>query len=236
MRSEQMRKVIKNNFPTFIRLLTPVKMLLFKMKPMKSKFSQKYFTRGFGGTVSVSGPGSDLVQTKEIIRELPILVRELNVRVLVDVPCGDFFWMKTLKLEIEKYIGVDIVSELIRNNSKIYGNKNREFISMDITKNILPRADLILCRDCFVHLSFKDTLRSIKNFKKSLSGYLLTTTFTELSSNKDVITGGWRPLNLQLPPFSFPEPIRIINEKCTEEDGRLSDKCLGLWRLDDILK
>jgi hypothetical protein len=47
--------------------------------------------------------------------------------------------------------------------------------------------------------------------------------------------GKWRPLNMQLPPFNFPNPICIINEKCTEGEGEFKDKSLGLWRLKDII-
>ncbi len=43
--------------------------------------------------------------------------------------------------------------------------------------------------------------------------------------NADVETGGWRSLNLQLPPFNLPAPARLVVEHA--EQG----KCLGLWSL-----
>lgn len=39
---------------------------------------------------------------------------------------------------------------------------------------------------------------------------------------------------MQLQPFNFPAPIRIINEKCTEAGGQYSDESLGLWELDEV--
>lgn len=105
---------------------------------------------------------------------------------------------------------------------------------MDISKDGLPKADMILCRDCLVHFSFEDILSAIRNFKRSGSQYILTTTFSERLSNIDINTGGWRTLNLQLPPFNFPRPIKLINEKCDEAGGIYLDKSLGLWRLEDI--
>jgi hypothetical protein len=98
----------------------------------------------------------------------------------------------------------------------------------------LPRSDVILCRDCLVHLSYDDVHRTLGNFKCSATTYLLTTTFTSLAANSDIVTGQWRPLNLQLPPFSFPSPLKIIVEGCTEAGGRYADKSLALWRLSDI--
>jgi hypothetical protein len=44
----------------------------------------------------------------------------------------------------------------------------------------------------------------------------------------------WRPLNLQAAPFHFPDPLALIDEKCTEDDGVYADKQLGLWSLSDI--
>jgi hypothetical protein len=41
-------------------------------------------------------------------------------------------------------------------------------------------------------------------------------------------------LNLQLPPFNFPAPLRLIEENCTEDGGKYADKSLGLWRLSDL--
>ena len=204
---------------------------------MKYKFTHIYYTHRFGGKLSASGQGSDLVRTQIIRQEIPILIKEMNVRVLLDCPCGDFYWLQHSKLNIEKYIGVDIIKDMIKINQKKYSNKCYEFKVLDISKDALPRADMILCRDCLVHFSFKDILSTIKNFKRSGSRHILTTTFPECLSNIDINTGGWRTLNLQLPPFNFPEPIKLINEKCDEIDsaGEYSDKSLGLWRLEDIV-
>jgi len=47
-----------------------------------------------GGKESSSGIGSDFVQTKIIIREIPIIFHELDVNSFLDVPCGDQNWMQ----------------------------------------------------------------------------------------------------------------------------------------------
>jgi hypothetical protein len=215
-------------------ILYQFKLLKRRVTPMKALFTRIYRVRAFGGEISVSGPGSDLYQTEIIRREIPNLLKEFNIKTLVDAPCGDFYWMRTMKLDLEKYIGVDIVTEIIAKNQQKYADKNRRFITLDITKDTLPQADMVLSRDALVHFSYKDIFSSVKNFKKSNLQYLLTTTFTETTNNRDVVTGSWRPLNLLLHPFYFPPPITLINEKSTEGNGVYSDKCLGLWRLEDI--
>ena len=60
----------------------------------------------------------------------------------------------------------------------------------------------------------------------------MTTTFSERTSNIDIATGQWRTLNLQIPPFSLPEPLMIINEECPAEEWR--DKSMALWKVADI--
>jgi hypothetical protein len=41
---------------------------------------------------------------------------------LLDIPCGDFNWMKLLNLGVD-YIGADIVGELIAENRRRFGAK-----------------------------------------------------------------------------------------------------------------
>jgi glycosyltransferase involved in cell wall biosynthesis len=203
---------------------------------LRQKFTEVYEKNTFGGRVSRSGEGSDLVQTAVIRRELPKLIKTLGVKTFLDAPCGDWCWMKETALGVELYTGVDIVEVLIEKNRREFGNGSTSFLCMDLAVGELPRADLIFSRDCLVHLPFEDSLRIIANFKRSGSTYFLTTTFTGRARNDEMVgkKSFWSPLNMRLPPFNFPEPMLLINEGCTEEDGQFADKCLGLWRLDDI--
>lgn len=201
---------------------------------LKTKFSNVYENNLFKGRISRSGEGSDLVQTATIRSRLPRLIEELNIKKLLDAPCGDWYWMREVNLCVDEYLGVDIVDELIKKNQFTYGNKQISFQCLNLATDALPKSDLILCRDCLVHLSFDDALEIISNFKHSGATYLLTTTFSKRMRNEDLGSGFWRPLNLQLPPFNFPPPIILINENCTEENGQYSDKSLALWHLDDI--
>ena len=139
-----------------------------------------------------------------------------------------------VRLDLEEYIGGDIVPKLVEQNQRNFGNSKRRFLHLDITSDYLPQVDLILSRDCLVHFPFSEISAALKNFKSSQSTYLLTTTFTGPRPNLDIPMGEWRTLNLQMPPFNFHPPLRLINEKCTENNGTYADKCLGLWRLEDL--
>ena len=202
---------------------------------LKERFSQIYFKNIFGGKVSRSGSGSDMVQTAEIRRELPKLIQEFGIKTFMDAPCGDLHWMKETALNVEQYIGVDIVEPLIEKNRKAFGNAGTSFLCLDLAADELPQTDIIFCRDCLVHLTYDEIRKVIANFKKSKSTYLLTTTFADRLANVDLVLENiWRPLNLEMPPFNFPKPLKLINEKCSEDNNQYTDKSLGLWRLDEI--
>lgn len=201
---------------------------------IEERFKYIYNTNHWSGDSSVSGQGSDDSQTKEIRKRLPLLVSDYKIKSILDIPCGDFNWMKDVELNVNLYIGADIVEEIIKNNSLKYSNEKIQFEKLDLTKDILPEVDLVFCRDCLVHLSNVDITKSIANIKRSKSKYILTTTFIECDSNEDILTGDWRVLNLSKKPFNFPEPVLLINENCNECNNTYSDKCLGLWRITDL--
>ena len=197
----------------------------------RSAFQAIYRDNSFGGTTSRSGAGSEVDATEVVRTELPRLVARLGVQTLLDVPCGDFHWMQHVELGC-RYIGADIVPEMIAANLERYSRADRQFIALDMVRDGLPAADLILCRDGLVHLSFQDGLRAVANFRASGARYLLATTFLEPRPNEDRPTGlYWRPLNLTLPPYSLGEPIDVIREPAPEP---FEDKSLGLWRLSDL--
>ena len=134
------------------------------------------------------------------------------------------------------YIGVDIVPETVEAARACAPLRSMStfFLLADITADVLPRSDAILCRDCLVHLSLNNIALAVDNFRRSGATWLITTTFAELTTNADVEDGDWRPLNFMRPPFDWPQPHQILNEECDEAGGAYRDKCLGVWRLTDI--
>jgi hypothetical protein len=222
---------IMRNFPFLRKILREARDFKYRIQSPQRIFSQIYINNDWGDKESYSGPGSNLEQTREIRLLLPAIIREFKVNSLLDVPCGDYFWMNKVALNVE-YIGGDIVPELIVNNQRRYGNSQHKFINMNLLQDALPKTDLILCRDCFVHFSFFHIFESLKNIKASQASYLLTTTFINRERNEDIPTGKWRSINLQKPPFNFPSPIKLVDEKCPVKG--FEDKNLGLWQIKDL--
>lgn len=215
------------------------KLIFLKLKffsGSKRKIFFKIYKYGkWKGNESISGTGSNLEQTKNVRKELPHLFKKLKINSILDCPCGDFYWMNSINLEEYNYEGYDIVPELIESNTKKYRKKNISFRVLDITEEILEKADLILMRDLLVHLSFKDIQKTLTNIKKSNSRFLLTTNFSKIESNYDIATGQWRPINLELPPFNLPKPKIIINELNTEYNNEIfKSKDLSLWEINEL--
>jgi hypothetical protein len=202
--------------------------------PNSEYFARVYERKLFGKSESVSGPGSDLSATEIIRIEIPKLLSSLGIKSVSDVPCGDLFWFSNLNLKNTEYLGFDIVPKLIFNLKTRY--PEHKFQVFDATVSILPRTDLIICRDLLVHLTTEQALRVIKNFTKSGSKFLLTTTFPETGMNQELVVPkvgvGWRPLNLAIAPFNLGTPKTIINEGSLEGRGKYKDKSLALWQIN----
>jgi hypothetical protein len=192
-------------------------------------FSRIHRENAWGDAESVSGPGSTRARTAAFIDDLVTALRELEVRALLDVACGDFNWTGPVADAVDRYIGVDIVPALIEANRVRHGGPRREFLLLDVTRDLLPAADAVLCRDCLVHFSFADAGVALANIRRSGARYLIATTFVDRPDNAEVRTGGWRTLNLEAAPFHFPPPLRLIDERRTADGGRYRDKRLGIW-------
>lgn len=203
------------------------------IKNREALFTDYYTIRNWGEHESHSGPGSTVAYTANIREQLPKLFTELQIKTLLDAPCGDFNWFRLITQSTDfRYIGADIVEPLIRENKEKYEKQNITFQKTDIVADPLPKADLWLCRDCWIHFSDNLIHKSISNFLHADIPYLLTTTYASSRINKNISTGEHRFLNLQKAPFHFPEPLLILEDWI---EGH-PPKQLALWKKEQIIK
>lgn len=196
---------------------------------VKEKFTEIYEKNLWCSSESVSGGGSEIQNTKVIRRELPVLIQKFGITSILDIPCGDWNWMKDVDLCGASYIGADIVDPLIGLNKANYPHTN--FRVLDLINDPLPKVDLIFTRDCLGHLSNDNVSKAIRNCQESGSKYLLATSFTKWDMNPDIEDGGWKCINLMIPPFQL-NPIYLINEDCQEGYPHYNDKCMILFQLN----
>ena len=201
---------------------------------LPERFARIYATNLWSDTESRSGPGSSLDATRVIRARLPPLLRDLGAQSLLDLPCGDLAWLQHVDLTGIDYTGADIVPALVAENERRYATASRRFMMLDLTRDRLPSADVLLCRDCLVHLSYSNIHAALTNVADSGIQFLLMTSFPGRDENYDVVDGDWRPLDFGAEPFDFPAPVATLNEECTESDGAYADKSLVVWRVADI--
>ena len=104
---------------------------------LRERFQRIHDTNLWGAAQSISGLGSELDATAVLRAELPVLLRRLGVRTLLDAPCGDGGWIATTDLGV-RVIGVDVVPDLIAALQR-RGDSNRDYLLADITCDPLPQ-------------------------------------------------------------------------------------------------
>lgn len=242
---------VKDNFDKFGFFNTVIKVILYPINLFKNKnfrtkilhlnsnedrFTWIYQVNYWSNAESRSGSGSTLEYTKNLRLELPIVFNKFSIKNIFDAPCGDFNWMCHLLQTVEiNYIGGDIVKPLIINLKKKYSTNCITFIHFDLTKEVPPKVDLMICRDCLFHLSYEDTRAVLENFIKSDSNFLLTTTHKNsrnLFVNKNISTGDFRLIDLFSAPYNFPsDPLYIIEDWLAPDPERF----MCLWTKTQVL-
>jgi SAM-dependent methyltransferase len=228
----RIKNFLSRRMPLVLKMLQGLHFVYLSRRSSQSTFTDIYRKNSWFGSESASGQGSTLKATEPLRRELLEVISDLKISSLLDAGCGDFNWMKEVELGMVDYTGVDVVdNEVIAQNVALYGSKNRHFFVADVTHDDLPRVDLILCRDVLTHLPNKKVLLALRQFQRSGSTYLMTSTHPHLTENADTFTGGYRELNLERPPFNLPAPLMLVGGS----SGQTSKfGILGLWKLSEI--
>lgn len=173
---------------------------------------------------SLSGVGSELETTESVRVHLPTVLAFLKTKILLDVGCGDFNWMREVALNCH-YIGVDCVQDVIDQNTASYGSANRVFSCLDATTDPLPQADTVLCHEILFYLSFEDIWAIVRNVCVCGATTLIATTDAATEFNADIRSGDYRLLNLNESPFYFPPTLFIA------DDAVQPGRTLGVWEV-----
>ncbi|RYG98900.1 MAG: class I SAM-dependent methyltransferase [Alphaproteobacteria bacterium] len=224
------RRFVRNNTPFLIAPWTAVKRLAWSIRypTAASRFARIHETNYWANGESLSGEGSTMEATQHVREALEDFIREKQIPSMLDVPCGDFNWMRHVKMDIP-YIGGDIVEAIALRNQANYGNERRKFQMIDLTKSKLPQCGLVFTRDCLNHLSIPDIQRAIANIKSSGADYIGVTQFPAQTVNKSQESGfTYRELNFRLAPFNWSEPVAIHDEKLHP------GKHIAFWKTSDL--
>jgi hypothetical protein len=195
---------------------------------LRRRFHSIYMRNQWRSRASRSGSGSTRASTASVRPALRELFAELGVRNLVDAGCGEFGWLLDVTRDLNLYLGYDLVPDLINRNLAMCAEQPvHAFAIADVTRQLLPRADMILCRHCLTHLPDRDVRATLDLFRRSGSRWLLATTYAP-GDDRDIDAGHWRAIDLAHPRFGLGAAGRLI----VDLPGK-GGAMLGLWDLEN---
>lgn len=188
---------------------------------MENPFETIYRLNLWKGTESLSGQGSSLEATKEISEKLLVFVEEYDIQGVLDMACGDGWWMPNLP----DYIGMDHVPLAIERAKRFH--PDREYLLKDIRDEDLPKRDLVILRDVIQHITLADGVKVIQNIKASGARWLAASTYIS-GENIDIPEGGFYVPDMKEEPFNLGEEVEGWPDGNFFGDW---SKLLGIWKL-----
>jgi SAM-dependent methyltransferase len=191
-------------------------------------FERIYRENLWNGTESLSGPGSGDAATRTVADAIVALVTDLRIRSVLDVGCGDGYWMP----DLPGYVGLDVSHRAIHVARRRHPDR---YYAVDRGGG-WPMVDLVIMRDVMQHVSLKDGYRMLRH-ACNVGRYVLASTYVG-GRNVDITPGidAYSP-DLMAAPFDMPQPDRLIfdghyyHEHDTEQ-VRDRRKFLGLWSVN----
>jgi hypothetical protein len=177
---------------------------------------------------TVCGWGSSEQHTRRVRKEFAEILNTYQVETLNDAGCGDLAWMSMIDLRGVDYVGYDMYE---RANWAELRQSGYQLDILDITANESRPADLLICRDVFIHLPNDMILPALERFRRSASLLLTTSNTSDSNTSQGEFSNFQRmnepslrhaKLDLTLPPFSLGRPLVRIPEDSP-------NKYLGLW-------
>lgn len=190
-------------------------------------FSDIYRDNLWNGVESRSGPGSGQSATANVAPAIVRLVEDFGWRSVLDVACGDGYWMP----DLPGYQGVDVAPEAIRLARERH--PDRHYRQVDMCRTRLGPFDLAIVRDVVQHLPLADGMAMLAAVTATGSSWLLASTYIG-GTNEDIEAGGCYAPDLSVAPFGLGQPERLIFDGYAydgPDDVRDPRKHLGLWAL-----
>ena len=157
---------------------------------------------------SLSGPGSNAEETAGVRTVLPVLLSLMRVRTVLDVPCGDFNYMREVLSAAATppgivYQGLDIVSSLVAELQATFGTPSERpngpsphrisFGRFDLALEYLWPADLVVVRDVLFHFSAERAAMVLRRIAASGCRYALIVAATHAPHGSTARERGSRP-------------------------------------------
>jgi SAM-dependent methyltransferase len=134
--------------------------------PLPEAFRRIYRTKTWGddGERFHSGSGSRGQACEQYCASVIEFIRNHRVTSVADLGCGDFsVGRRIVEATGVRYIGIDVVPELIEHHKNTVRNPLVSFQCADITSDPLPAAGLCLIRQVLQHLDNQEIAKALAN-------------------------------------------------------------------------
>lgn len=167
-----------------------------------------------GNRDSASGPGSNLASAAAASNLLLRKFRELPIRSVLDLGCGDWHWMQNLGFPRPipgrhiSYEGWESSQELVEALRTRHGRDGVEFHLRDVSTEVFPQVDLIIARDILFHMPPDMAFEVVQRIKQSCKylaapSYMFTQANTRFDEYLDIEGWGHFLINMNIEPFSL---------------------------------
>lgn len=136
------------------------------------------------------------------MRFLTEFLKEKQIRSVVDLGCGDWQFSRFIDWSGIRYLGIDLVDSVVRQNTEKFASATVTFRSEDILAHPehVPGADLLIVKDVLQHLSNANVLRVLA-FARKFKFAIIVNDYAK--ENVDCENGDTRPLDITKPPFDI---------------------------------
>lgn len=127
---------------------------------------------------------------------------------VVDLGCGDWRIGELMDWSrVDSYVGIDVVPEVVLLNSLREDlPPNVSFQCLDALTEPLPDGDVLIVKDVLQHWPNADVARFLDETEHQYTFRVITNDVSSKSHpakvNSDIALGGWRPVDVEAPPFS----------------------------------
>jgi hypothetical protein len=178
-------------------------------------FSEIYRTKLWGGPEGqdfFSGGGSGLLFSKPYVDRVVGFIADHQIRTFVDLGCGDFqVGRQVCAASGVRYVGVDVVPDLIAYNQSHFGGPLIEFRRANLIEDELPDGEFCVIRQVLQHLSNAQIHRVLEKCKKYRYVWVTEGVYVgpgsrpnlDIPHGPDIRATFNSGLFLDLPPFSL---------------------------------
>jgi|SRR6185312_10460622 len=160
---------------------------------------------------TVCGNGSTMANTANVRDWLPQIVETYNIASINDAGAGDLHWIKKVQWGRPiAYRAFDLIPRL------------PSVTALDITRDVMPACDAILCRMVLNHLDEERIVMALERFRLS-ARYLIATQFD--GENLPKRSPQFTRLDLRGAPYFLGDPLGSV------QDAVESACTLAIWKL-----